>query len=118
MEVTAYVAEGARRTGIGRALYTALLQLLAQQGYRRAFAGITLPNEASIALHRAAGFTAAGIVHAAGYKFDRWHDLAFYECALGPLTAPQHEPIALDELEPAVVSAAFNRTAVGDALRI
>ena len=113
VEVTIYVAEGARRTGIGSALYTALMQLLVKQGYRRAFAGITLPNEASVALHRAAGFTAAGVVHAAGYKFDRWHDVAFYECALGPLAAPQYEPIALDELEPAVVAAAFNRTAVG-----
>jgi phosphinothricin acetyltransferase len=108
-EVTAYVAERARRNGVGRALYRALTQLLASQGYRRAFAGITLPNDASLALHRAAGFTEAGIVHAAGYKFDRWHDVAFYERALAALDVPQRDPIAVDALAPAQIAAAFER---------
>jgi L-amino acid N-acyltransferase YncA len=110
VEVTAYVAERARRNGVGRALYQSLRQLLTSQGYRRAFAGITLPNDASVALHRAAGFSEAGIVHAAGYKFDRWHDVAFYECALGPLYDPQRDPIAVDALAPAQVEAAFERS--------
>lgn len=106
-EVTVYVADGARRRGAGAALYRALLALLERQGYRRAFAGIALPNEASIALHRASGFTEAGIVHAAGFKFDRWHDVAFYERALAPLDVPRHDPRALDELDASEVRAAF-----------
>jgi L-amino acid N-acyltransferase YncA len=109
-EVTVYVAEHARKCGVGRALYDALMQLLTQQGYRRAFAGITLPNDASVALHRAAGFTAAGVVHAAGFKFDRWHDVAFYECSLAPLDAPAHDPRRIDELDVGEVRAAFALT--------
>ena len=109
-EVTAYVAERARRNGVGRALYRALMSLLASQGYRRAFAAITLPNDASVALHRAAGFTEAGVVRGAGFKFDRWHDVAFYECGLAPLDLPQHDPIAFDKLEPAAIEAAFERS--------
>jgi phosphinothricin acetyltransferase len=106
-EVTVYVAEHARRGGVGRTLYRALLQLLARQGYRRAFAGIALPNDASVALHRAVGFTETGVTHAAGFKFNTWHDVAFYECALGPLDIPAHDPTAVDELPMSVVKAAF-----------
>jgi phosphinothricin acetyltransferase len=88
-------------------LYRSLLRLLATQGYRRAFAGIALPNDASVALHRAAGFTEAGVVHAAGFKFERWHDVAFFECSLAALDVPQRDPRALDELEPGEVRAAL-----------
>jgi L-amino acid N-acyltransferase YncA len=108
-EVTVYVAEMARRRGVGRALYGALLQLLASQGYRRAFAGIGLPNDASIALHRALGFTEAGTAHAAGFKFGSWQDVAFYECALGSPDVPQHDPINVDALAVAEIEAAFKR---------
>jgi L-amino acid N-acyltransferase YncA len=99
VEVTAYVAEAARRGGVGRAIYQALFRLLAIQGYRRAFAGITLPNDASVALHRATGFAEAGVMHAAGFKFDRWHDVAFFERAVAPLSAPQRDPLDIEELD-------------------
>jgi L-amino acid N-acyltransferase YncA len=107
VEVGVYVAEGARRRGAGAALYRALLALLESQGYRRAFAGIALPNDPSLALHRAAGFTEAGIVHAAGFKFDRWHDVAFYERALAPIGVPARDPRGIDELDASEVRAAF-----------
>lgn len=106
-EVTVYVAERARRRGVGRALYRALMRLLTSQGYRRAFAGITLPNDASVALHRALGFTAAGVVHAAGFKFDRWHDVGFFERELAPLDIPAHDPLPIDRLDVRDVRAAF-----------
>jgi len=57
VEATAYVRESARGAGIGSALYRALFRILAAQGYRNAFAGITLPNAPSVALHLAVGFT-------------------------------------------------------------
>lgn len=107
VEVTVYVAEAARRRGIGLNLYRSLFRLLATQGYRRAFAGIALPNDGSVALHKAAGFTEAGVVHAAGFKFERWHDVAFFERALAAADIPQRDPRALDELEPAEVRAAL-----------
>jgi L-amino acid N-acyltransferase YncA len=107
VEVTAYVAEHARRGGLGRAMYRALFALLVYQGYRRAFAGVTLPNDASVALHRAAGFTEAGVTHAAGFKFDRWHDVVFYERALAPLDIPPRDPRAVEELHVNEVRAAF-----------
>jgi phosphinothricin acetyltransferase len=108
-EVTVYVAEQARRGGVGRALYGALMRLLASQGYRRAFAGIALPNDGSVALHHAVGFTDAGVTHAAGFKFGRWHDVGFYECALGPLDVPMHDPLEVTALDTLAIRTAFGR---------
>src|SRR5688572_31295120 len=53
VEVSAYVLREARRTGMARALYERLFEILAMQGFYSAFAGITLPNNASVAFHRA-----------------------------------------------------------------
>lgn len=108
-EVTVYVAESSRRGGVGRRLYAALAHLLTSQGYRRAFAGISLPNDASVALHHAMGFTDAGVTHAAGFKFGRWHDVGFYERALSPLDVPQHDPLDVTALDMTVIREAFAR---------
>lgn len=94
-EVSAYVAAEARRLGVARALYTSLCAALEVQGYRRAFAGITLPNEASVGFHTALGFTPAGIYHAAGFKMGAWHDVGWYERALAPLDPAPEPPVAL-----------------------
>ena len=60
-DFTAYLAPAAKRRGIGTKLYTALAEICRQLGYYRAFAGITLPNEASIRLHEKIGFRPIGV---------------------------------------------------------
>ncbi len=79
VDVTAYVAEEARGEGIGKALYGELLAALAEAGYHAAFAGIALPNPASEALHKAAGFELVGTYREVGFKFGRWHDVAWWQ---------------------------------------
>jgi phosphinothricin acetyltransferase len=78
-EVGLYVAHDARGRGLGRALYDALLAECARRGFHSAIAGITLPNDASIALHARLGFESVGIVRHAGFKHGAWHDVAFYQ---------------------------------------
>lgn len=78
-EVTVYVAPGTQRRGIGRALYTPLLAELTARGFRSAIAGITLPNDASVGLHRALGFTSVGVVRDAGWKHGAWHAIEFFQ---------------------------------------
>jgi L-amino acid N-acyltransferase YncA len=81
-ETTIYVRDAVRGKGIGRSLYGALLPILTAQNYRRAFAGIALPNAGSVALHEAAGFKYIGTNPEAGFKFDRWHDLGWWSFQL------------------------------------
>ncbi|MGH7445077.1 MAG: GNAT family N-acetyltransferase [Longimicrobiales bacterium] len=66
-DVSVYVHEDARRRGVGRALYTSLFAVLTLQGYHNAYAGATLPNPASVALHEAVGFREIGIYWSVGY---------------------------------------------------
>jgi L-amino acid N-acyltransferase YncA len=90
--VSAYVRDGLHRRGIGRRLYTVLFELLRRQGAFNAYAGITLPNEASVGLHRAMGFEPIGTYPRVGFKFGRWHDVVWLGKELQP---------ALDGAEPA-----------------
>jgi L-amino acid N-acyltransferase YncA len=83
VDVSVYVADAARGEGIGRALYGALFTELAQAGaFHRAFAGIALPNEPSIALHRGFDFEPVGIYREVGQKFGRWIDVAWWQRGL------------------------------------
>ncbi len=83
VEMTVYCAPGATGRGIGTLLYSALFDVLKSEDIRLAVAGITLPNDASIALHDRFGFRLAGVMHEVGRKFDRYWDVAWYEKLLG-----------------------------------
>jgi L-amino acid N-acyltransferase YncA len=98
VDVAAYVGADAQRRGIARALYTALFEILALQGYRNAYAGITLPNPASVAMHEAMGFERVGTYHRVGYKMGKWHDVAWFERPLAEHTLEPSEPVAFSTL--------------------
>ena len=78
------MAQAARevRAGGGRGLYTQLLRRLVERGYRRAFAGITQPNEASNGFHRSFGFQEAGLSRRVEWKHGNWHDVAWMQLDL------------------------------------
>jgi phosphinothricin acetyltransferase len=79
VDVSAYVKEGMQGKGAGSALYAALFDALAQGEYYNAYAGVALPNERSLALHRKFGFQPVGVYHHTGYKFGKWHDVMWLE---------------------------------------
>ena len=70
------------RQGVDRALYLELFDELALKGFCNAYAGITLPNDGSVALHRSVGFESIGVFKAVGRKFGQWHDVAWFQRAL------------------------------------
>ena len=97
VEVSAYVHPGHHRQGVGRTLYERLLEGLAQKGFCNAYAGITMPNEGSIALHRSLGFESIGIFKSVGRKFGKWHDVAWFQRALR--SAPPQEEMESNILD-------------------
>src|SRR5207247_775030 len=56
VETSVYVHSDFQRSGVARGLYTSLFAILAAQGFVNAYAGITLPNARSVALHEGLGF--------------------------------------------------------------
>ena len=95
VESSVCVAASARGQGIGRALYESLLAVLALQGFKRVYAAIAMPNEPSIALHRATGFERVGTFRDAGYKHGQWRDVEWWQRLL---EAPPGSPTAPDPL--------------------
>jgi L-amino acid N-acyltransferase YncA len=99
VDTSIYIAEDHRRRHIGRGLYTSLFAILAAQGYFNAFAGIALPNPASVALHESMGFEPIGVYRRVGFKLDRWHDVGWWQLSL-----KQHEASPGAPLDIATIS--------------
>jgi L-amino acid N-acyltransferase YncA len=98
VETSAYVGEPFRRRRVAQALYTSLFRILAAQGYVNAYAGITLPNAASVALHESVGFSSVGVYNRIGYKLGAWHDVGWWQLALQPHQSKPSEPRALRDI--------------------
>jgi phosphinothricin acetyltransferase len=89
VDTSAYVHADARGRGVGRRLYLALFDELVKLGYYQAFAGIALPNAASVGLHEAVGFEPLGVYRQVGFKHGAWRDVGWWQKTL---QAPQGEP--------------------------
>ncbi len=98
VDLSAYIHADWRGRGIGKALYTKLYGLLDQLGYINAYAGISLPNTASVALHEAMGMRPVGVYHHVGYKFGKWHDVGWWEGAITPLRGEPAQPLGIASL--------------------
>jgi L-amino acid N-acyltransferase YncA len=99
VENSIYVDPQAQRTGVGRLLLDALIETATASGFRQMIAVIgDSGQQASLRLHRAAGFTFCGTVHAVGFKNGRWLDQVLMQRALGAgdATPPANIPSAGD----------------------
>lgn len=93
VETTIYLADNAQGRGVGRLLYTALVETLIAQGFTQAVALISLPNAASAALHERLGFARMGTFDAVGYKLGRWIDVGMWQRALQMPATPPLPPL-------------------------
>jgi phosphinothricin acetyltransferase len=98
VDISVYVAGSHHGQGIGRALYGELIPILRRQGFVNAYAGIALPNPASVALHEAVGMRRIGIYERIGFKFGAWHDVAWYGLRLADPNGTPSEPRAVTEV--------------------
>jgi phosphinothricin acetyltransferase len=83
-DVSVYVAGTHQGEGRGRRLYEALFERLRERGFRVVCAGITLPNEASVALHESLGFGPVGVYRRIGWKQGAWRDVGWWQLDLSP----------------------------------
>lgn len=94
VDVTAYVRADARRQGVGRRLYARLFEDLVRLGYFQAFAGIALPNDASVGLHESSGFEPIGVYRRVGFKQGAWRDVGWWQKELQPVGSDPPAPAA------------------------
>lgn len=90
VETSIYVDYGWKKSGAGRALYSALEEILRSQGILNMYACIAYSQEEdeyltgeSVMFHKKMGFSQAGVFHKCGYKFDRWYDVMWMEKHIG-----------------------------------
>lgn len=98
-ELSVYIDKEFTSKGIGRKMYTVLIELLKLQGIKTIYGAITVPNEKSQKLHLALGFKELGTYHNTGYKCGKWHDVAWYEKTI---TSYETEPapiLSINEIE-------------------
>jgi phosphinothricin acetyltransferase len=103
VDVSCYTHADYRRRGVGAALYRKLLVILRRQGFVNAYAGIALPNAASVALHEAVGFKAIGVYPNVGYKQGAWRDVGWWGREIGPRSAIPEDPVPLARLRPGIL---------------
>ena len=82
VEVSVYVDSAHHRHGVARLLYEALFDELRERGFYNAYAGMTLPNEASRGFHLSCGFEPIGVYRKVGYKMGSWRDVEWFGLAL------------------------------------
>lgn len=95
VDTSAYIGAAHQRRGVGRALYASLFEILRAQGFFNAYAGITLPNVPSVALHEAVGFKNVGTYERVGYKLGTWHNVGWWQLRLQAHPERPDEPRAL-----------------------
>lgn len=93
-----YVAGQSHRQGLGRMLYSTLIDTLREQGFVNAIAAMALPNESSIDLHESVGFQRAGVYRAVGFKLGEWHDVGLWQKTLATMTETPEEPKSFPQI--------------------
>ena len=100
VDVSAYVHPDWHGRRVGRALYDELLRTLRRQMFVNVFAGIALPNPASVALHESVGMRRIGVYERVGWKAaGGWIDVAWFGMRIADPSEPPAEPIPLPELD-------------------
>ena len=91
VETSVYLSSAFHRQGIAGRLYATLFEELRARNFCQAYAGITLPNEASVAFHQQFGFAPIGVFPSIGFKFDQWHDVAWFHRPLSGENKPNED---------------------------
>lgn len=110
-ECSIYMNNDFKGKGIGKELYQLLFQILKLQGFRNVYAGISLPNEASVHIHEKCGFKHFATYENIGYKFGNWHTVGWWKLQINDYDLQPPPPLKLSELSSQTLHDLFNRTA-------
>lgn len=110
-ECSVYVHEQYRGRGIGKELYAVLFSILQKQGFRTVYAGITLPNDASIKVHEKFGFKLLAVYENVGYKLGGWKSVGWWRLQLNNYDLNPPPPLSFLQMDPQLLLESFNTAA-------
>lgn len=98
-ELSIYLDEQYHHMGIGKLLYMALIDLLKLMNIYNIYGVITLPNDASVSLHKDLGFKELGIFQKTGYKFDSWYDVIWLDKSINEFVCPPKPLLSIHDVD-------------------
>ncbi|HYM94105.1 MAG TPA: GNAT family N-acetyltransferase, partial [Chitinophagaceae bacterium] len=107
VESSIYIHDDYQRSGIGKALYAALLGIFQQQGFRNVYAVINLPNEKSVKFHESFGFRHFANYEKVGYKSGKWKNVGWWQLSINEYIDEPAAPVKFSELDKNFLKPAF-----------
>ncbi len=108
-ESSVYIHDDFQRTGIARALYTALFEILKIQGFRNVYAVINLPNDQSVAFHESCGFHYFATYEKVGYKLGKWKNVGWWRSILNEFGDEPAAPLHFSSMNKDFLDELFTR---------
>jgi phosphinothricin acetyltransferase len=108
-ELSVYIDKNYFRLGVGKTLYSALIEILRMQNVRNVYGGVASPNEKSEKLHESLGFKKLGIYHSTGYKCGAWYDVAWFEKNIGDYDLEPKSFMSIQEIDKKTIMEILNR---------
>ena len=99
VETSVYVKDDYQKRGIAKALYTVLFFILKYQGCRNVYAGITLPNDRSVAFHKNFGFMWVADYKNIGYKLNKWYTVSWWQMQLNDYSDEPEAPLKFPQVD-------------------
>ena len=110
-ECSVYIHNDFKGKRIGKNLYDCLFGILKLQGLRNVYAGITLPNDASVKLHERCGFEHFVTYKNVGYKFYSWHDVGWWKLQLNDYDLQPPPPLPFSEMNLQILQTIYKKVA-------
>ena len=98
-ESSIYIHDSFQRSGIARALYSALFNILKMQGFRNVYAVINLPNDKSVSFHESLGFIYFATYEKVGYKLGKWKNVGWWKLCINEYADKPAAPVKFSELD-------------------
>jgi phosphinothricin acetyltransferase len=108
-ELSVYIDKSYLRFGIGKALYTCLIEILKLQNVQNVYGGVTAPNPNSEKLHEYFGFQKLGTYHNTGYKCEAWHDVMWFEKSIGEHELEPKSFLSIKEIDEIVIEGIMDK---------
>lgn len=110
VESSIYIHDNFQRTGIAKALYMALFEILKEQGFRNVYAVINLPNDKSVKFHENCRFTHFATYEKVGYKLGKWKNVGWWQLSINEYGIEPAAPIKFSNLHKDFLLELFSNT--------